>query len=454
MMYAIDDDESEFGGSIHNLDNAPAPPERREWGSDGIAADLGTSRRSFLGEQLHQSRARIWTEGGAAHGIRRSTLDHQPSRARFLSEDGNHQTRRSSLQEALHRPRFPSSDGLHPFSRRASLQEHGMGVDSSCQRQQEQGRRASLQETGSVPKSSGGVFLGRKSFLQEQGPGSTSICSQARKRSLEDPASRKMALGITNKVVEHPISENLSYDDYPEDSCSNYEYEEAWTGARVLGGSTAENIRSVTFEADDADSVNNRSSSDHNAWQNKENASSSSVWTDASPNEDDTDHDATDHTDNSESAAGGNYRHSLHESRWWAKLLHRVFPCCPRPPTMNKVALGVAVWAPCFCCMNFKQKTDRALLGRLNFLVAVFTLYQIGATAFLVGVLLQGADQGNLSEPDVTFSFFAPVLWDLNGQMFLAGLACFVLFLAAALSWRTVHDVNLVGVVRYLWTLQ
>jgi len=184
----------------------------------------------------------------------------------------------------------------------------------------------------------------------------------------------------------------------------------------------------------------------------KSQSSSNSVWTDASPgdgDDDDDDNDPTEYTDHSEAGGGRDMR----ESRKWAACLMWLFPCCPRPPTMNRVALAVALYAPCFCCMGFKQRTDRALLGRLNVLVAFAALVQVALGLFLITVLLVGSEQNTLIEKNALYSFFSPLFWNINGSMFLVGLACIALFIAATVTWRVVRDVNLVGAVRYYWTL-
>lgn len=139
--------------------------------------------------------------------------------------------------------------------------------------------------------------------------------------------------------------------------------------------------------------------------------------------------------------------------------------CCYRI-SVNRVAVAVTTWAPPFCCFKYQQRTDRAVLGRLNVLLFLLSLFPVAAAAFLTIVLVSptladrtldwsyGAhfdySEGNLVQSEELVSN----LWNLNGVAILLGITSLVIAVAALLTSRVIRDVDLVGAIRYLVSLR
>jgi len=113
--------------------------------------------------------------------------------------------------------------------------------------------------------------------------------------------------------------------------------------------------------------------------------------------------------------------------------------------------------------MGFKQRTDRLVLGRLNVLLALFSLYQVGSAVFLLVVLVAE----NLVDRTIPPQIGNPVIipdnnhrltisssfWNLNSTMGVTGLIGSLIFISNFLTWRVVRYVNLVGSIKYWWAL-
>jgi len=128
---------------------------------------------------------------------------------------------------------------------------------------------------------------------------------------------------------------------------------------------------------------------------------------------------------------------------------------CPRLPPVDRIAVAVARFAPCFLLCPLKTVTDRAVLGRLNVLLAIFSVFPIVAATFLAMILYDPhiVDrtlplQWN-SPPTYSGSNFYVVSWNLNATEMLAGAVSVVIFVSNLLTARVVRDVNLVGANRY-----
>ena len=210
-----------------------------------------------------------------------------------------------------------------------------------------------------------------------------------------------------------------------------------------------------------------------------------------------------------------------------------------RRPTMHQIASFVVMHAPCFwigygvafllsLCRRSssgsaaaaaarlrRQPTDRAIVSRLNILVGLFALFQIGSALFFAIVTLTpntrlivvptnstssnttttttrlDDDNGNgdprtanddlsyynnnneTMDGNETFDVAVGVgvgedeqqsrsmlgggrnvnIWNIGVNVILLGVEAFVLVLAALLTVRVVRNVNLVGAIRYLWVL-
>jgi hypothetical protein len=127
-------------------------------------------------------------------------------------------------------------------------------------------------------------------------------------------------------------------------------------------------------------------------------------------------------------------------------------------PNLHRVSTIVVTRAPCFICWGFRQPTDRLILARLNVMVSVLTLIQIGATIFMASVSWNRPDKfaiETLSEQEenaqtdrgaVIFN-----VWATNVYIYFTGMLAFINLAAAILTIRVVRNVNLVGAIRYLW---
>jgi hypothetical protein len=134
--------------------------------------------------------------------------------------------------------------------------------------------------------------------------------------------------------------------------------------------------------------------------------------------------------------------------------------CCAWRPDRHKIATFVVTRAPCFCCMGFRQPTDRAILARLNILVAFFALVQIASTSFLAVVTFssklvdrtletQTEAEIEAANQETPASAVATV-WTLNGYMYMLAILAFVMLNASICTVRIIQNVNLVGAIRYL----
>jgi hypothetical protein len=127
-------------------------------------------------------------------------------------------------------------------------------------------------------------------------------------------------------------------------------------------------------------------------------------------------------------------------------------------PNLHRVSTIVVTWAPCFICWGYRQPTDRLILARLNVMVSLLTLIQIGATIFMASVSWNRPDNfaiETLSEQEenaqtdrgaVIFN-----VWATNVYIYFTGMLAFINLAAAILTIRVVRNVNLVGAIRYLW---
>jgi hypothetical protein len=139
--------------------------------------------------------------------------------------------------------------------------------------------------------------------------------------------------------------------------------------------------------------------------------------------------------------------------------------CCSRgQASINTIAVFVVLYAPCFCCIGFKNNaaTDKAILGRLNILMSLFTFYQIGLCCFLMAVLYsptlldRGIDPG-LGTSYKGYTWQADLssnLWTMNGIIFFTSFFSLILLLSTIMTWRVVRYVDLVGAIRFLCVLK
>ena len=129
-------------------------------------------------------------------------------------------------------------------------------------------------------------------------------------------------------------------------------------------------------------------------------------------------------------------------------------------PGWDRVAEFVVTKAPCFWCRRFKDRTDRAILQRLNIICAVMALGQVLSALWLVieffvrGPSIQGTPQDDESEGEGSSRFeLVTSLWNINGSVIILGFLSSVIFTLNVVTIPMIRRVNLMGAVRYLWAL-
>ncbi|GKY94251.1 hypothetical protein MPSEU_000390900 [Mayamaea pseudoterrestris] len=135
----------------------------------------------------------------------------------------------------------------------------------------------------------------------------------------------------------------------------------------------------------------------------------------------------------------------------------------PPLPAVNDISVKVVTYCFCGCCCGpgLRQLTDRSILGRLNVLIALLSVFPLCATAFLAMALygpLVNLDRQISPQLDTPLNngpafSISETLWNMNGRMLLTGFFSFVSGCASVFTWRVVRDVDLLGAIRYLWVL-
>jgi hypothetical protein len=128
------------------------------------------------------------------------------------------------------------------------------------------------------------------------------------------------------------------------------------------------------------------------------------------------------------------------------------------------MAYCVVTRAPCFWGCGFRSQiapTDKAILGRLNVLVAFFSAGQVGSALFLFCVMFlpnivdrevvpqseKEAENGG-SGIEILVN-----IWNINTHVYALGVLASVNLFASIMTIRVIRNVNLVGAIRYLWLL-
>jgi hypothetical protein len=146
---------------------------------------------------------------------------------------------------------------------------------------------------------------------------------------------------------------------------------------------------------------------------------------------------------------------------FWGIELPRFFS---HRPSWTRMAYFVVTRAPCFWGCGFRSQiapTDKAILGRLNVLVAFFSAGQVGSALFLFCVMFlpnlvdrevvpqsekEAANGGSGIEILVN-------IWNINTHVYALGVLASVNLFASIMTIRVIRNVNLVGAIRYLWLL-
>ena len=150
----------------------------------------------------------------------------------------------------------------------------------------------------------------------------------------------------------------------------------------------------------------------------------------------------------------------------WGMRLPSCFRHCR--PSLHQISRCVVTKAPCFWVyyldktkrMSARQPTDRAILSRLNVLVGIFGIFQMGSSLFM-GIVTgapelvdRDIDTQTAEEDEAQESIIRVAnIWHINTYIYLIGIAAGILVLSAVLTVRVVRNVNLVGAIRYLWVL-
>ncbi|KAG7363351.1 hypothetical protein IV203_026711 [Nitzschia inconspicua] len=123
------------------------------------------------------------------------------------------------------------------------------------------------------------------------------------------------------------------------------------------------------------------------------------------------------------------------------------------PCSLYRISLCIVAYAPCFwfsCCnkseLQGSASSDRFILGRLNTISFFFTMMQLVAAAWLATVLFWITGEGATGA-------FSPHLWNCNGAAFSVGLIGAVIMVMCFCTVRIIKEVDLVGAIRYLWSL-
>ena len=132
----------------------------------------------------------------------------------------------------------------------------------------------------------------------------------------------------------------------------------------------------------------------------------------------------------------------------------------PPFPAVNDISARLVTYCFCGCCcgQTARQLTDRAILGRLNVLIALLSVFPLCATVFmalslyspLIGLERQIPDQTDVPSYNGPSFSISESLWNMNGRMLLTGFFSLISGCAAVFTWRVVRDVDLLGAIRYL----
>jgi hypothetical protein len=142
---------------------------------------------------------------------------------------------------------------------------------------------------------------------------------------------------------------------------------------------------------------------------------------------------------------------------FWGMELPRF---CSHRPTWTRLAYFVVTKAPCFWGCGLRREvapTDKAILGRLNVLVAFFSVVQVGSALFLFCVMflpnIVEREVVAQAEDDENGFKIIVNIWNINTHVFALGVLASANLFASIITIRVIRNVNLVGAIRYLWLL-
>ena len=153
-------------------------------------------------------------------------------------------------------------------------------------------------------------------------------------------------------------------------------------------------------------------------------------------------------------------------SRQHYTLLQKMWHACPclshaQKLSWSRVSSAVVRHAPCFwCCFRRSQMggTDRDTLIKLNYLCAMFALWQFGVGIFILFVFLSNSIVDRNLNEDLPYSQYAmealtPNLWMMSGSLLALSIVGFFLFCTMIVTVPIIRRVNLVGAIKYMWVL-
>ena len=135
---------------------------------------------------------------------------------------------------------------------------------------------------------------------------------------------------------------------------------------------------------------------------------------------------------------------------------------CIQEFSWNRIAIAVVNKAPCFGCTSMLHHTYRSVLVRLNILCAFFATGQVVSTVWFYIIMqspLSSVDRDVANQTELEtrrrqneFEVLTNV-WNINGSVWFLGVLALIVLVSIGLTIRVIRNVNLVGVVRFLWVI-
>jgi hypothetical protein len=405
--------EDETESSIYDLDHAPPPPSERPTTTLGGSLEFKTSY-SVLGSSSWNRLTEDFNRLGEDAGARRQR--------RFSAGAGGSVHSYSSSQSAHHALNFSNRSLNHKYE------------DTGPSRQ----RRASTGD-GSVASSSSSQSAHSPLHL-------------ANVKSFP-PSGRKERKPAENKKVGFDFSDASTYG-YGDDNLLGLPevVTEADESADKYGYGIQDQDRDADVIKEDerqASCIRGRTDSEN------------SMFSASGASENTSEEEEFKEEEDIENGNSMNILGSKPPVIFWGIELPR---CFSHRPSWTRMAYFVVTKAPCFWGCGFRSQiapTDKAILGRLNVLVAFFSAGQVGSALFLFCVMFlpnlvdrevipqseREAENGG-SGIEILVN-----IWNINTHVYALGVLASVNLFASIMTIRVIRNVNLVGAIRYLWLL-
>lgn len=422
----MNDDETE--SSIYDLDHAPPPPSQRPTTTLGGSMEFKTSY-SVLGgrnwNRLTEDFNRLGGEDASAGRQRRFSAGAGSIHSFSSSQSAHH------ALDLSNRGRRQSEDAWQTKQRRASTGEGSVASSSSTQ-------------SGHQPLHLGNV----KSFPPSE------------RNERKPPGNKKVGFDFSDPSAYGYDDDGLG--ELPEVLAEEDESEDIYGYGKPDQDKVADATqldRQASFSRRRADSAN--SNLDRQSSFARRRADSANSNFSASGASDNTSEEEFREEEDIENGDSMNNQSSKQPVIFWGVELPHF---CTHRPSWTRMAYFVVTRAPCFWGCGFRSQiapTDKAILGRLNILVAFFSAGQVGSALFLFIVMFLP----NLVDREVTkqsdkesenggngFEILVNI-WNINTHVFALGVLASVNLFASILTIRVIRNVNLVGAIRYLWLL-